>query len=54
MLGFTKNISGKNENSSSNEMKAILGSLDNSQAVISFTIDGIILDANDNFLNALG
>ena len=28
--------------------------LDRSQAVISFTLDGTILEANDNFLNAMG
>ena len=38
----------------SREMKAKLASLDRSQAVIEFSLDGTILDANRNFLDALG
>lgn len=34
--------------------QAILAALHRSQAVIEFTPDGVILDANDNFLNAVG
>jgi methyl-accepting chemotaxis protein len=36
------------------EMKARLDAIGKSQAVIEFSLDGKILDANDNFLNALG
>ena len=36
------------------EMKAMLAALDKSQAVISFTPEGKILTANDNFLAAIG
>lgn len=36
------------------EMKGRLAALDRSQAVISFDLNGIILDANHNFLNAVG
>ena len=36
------------------ELKAELAAVSKSQAVISFDIDGTILDANDNFLQALG
>lgn len=35
-------------------MRGQLSALDRSQAVIEFTVDGIILDANQNFLQALG
>ncbi|NOZ42273.1 MAG: PAS domain S-box protein [Alphaproteobacteria bacterium] len=41
-------------NNSSKEMKSILDALDRSQAVISFDLNGIILDANDNFLKTMG
>ncbi|MFM9889397.1 MAG: PAS domain S-box protein [Rickettsiales bacterium] len=37
-----------------NESAAILTALDKSQAVIEFDLNGIILNANDNFLNAMG
>ncbi|HTH18401.1 MAG TPA: PAS domain-containing methyl-accepting chemotaxis protein, partial [Magnetospirillum sp.] len=36
------------------ELEAKLAALDKSQAVIEFTLDGVILHANPNFLNALG
>jgi methyl-accepting chemotaxis protein len=36
------------------DMGGRLAAIDRSQAVISFDLDGIILDANDNFLHALG
>lgn len=36
------------------EMQAILNALDKSQAVIQFNMDGIIITANENFLNTLG
>jgi methyl-accepting chemotaxis protein len=36
------------------EKDALLNAFDRSQAVISFTPDGTILQANDNFLNAVG
>lgn len=36
------------------DMEGRLAALDRAQAVISFDLDGIILDANDNFLHALG
>ncbi|MEM1415611.1 MAG: methyl-accepting chemotaxis protein [Myxococcota bacterium] len=35
-------------------MRALLESIDRTQAVISFEIDGTIIEANENFLNALG
>ncbi len=37
-----------------NELEGIIQALDKSQAVISFTPEGIILDANKNFLDAMG
>lgn len=36
------------------DAQATLDALDKSQAVIEFTLDGTILDANENFLEALG
>src|SRR5262249_23741587 len=36
------------------ELKAAMGALSHSQAVIEFKTDGTIVTANDNFLNALG
>ena len=36
------------------DMEGRLAAIDRAQAVISFDLDGIILDANDNFLTALG
>ncbi len=36
------------------EAAALLGALGRSQAVISFDLDGTILDANENFLGAMG
>ena len=36
------------------ELKATLSALDKSQAVIEFSMDGTILTANDNFLQAVG
>ncbi len=36
------------------EMEAVLSALDASQAVIHFDMNGIILDANKNFLDTLG
>jgi methyl-accepting chemotaxis protein len=36
------------------DMEGRLAAIDRAQAVISFDLDGIILDANDNFLQALG
>ncbi len=44
-------ITGK---SKGGEMESILDALDRSQAVISFDMDGNILDANDNFLEVMG
>ena len=37
----------------SSEMRAMLEALDKSQAVIEFDLDGIILTANENFLNVM-
>lgn len=37
-----------------NELQAKFDALDKSQAIIEFTTDGIILGANQNFLNAVG
>ncbi|MBE1160873.1 methyl-accepting chemotaxis protein [Dyella acidiphila] len=36
------------------DMEGRLAAIDRAQAVISFDLDGIILDANDNFLQAVG
>jgi methyl-accepting chemotaxis protein len=36
------------------DMEGRLSAIDKAQAVISFTLDGIILDANDNFLATMG
>jgi len=44
-------ITGK---SKGGEIESILDALDRSQAVISFDMDGNILDANDNFLEVMG
>ncbi|MEZ5758668.1 MAG: PAS domain-containing methyl-accepting chemotaxis protein [Emcibacteraceae bacterium] len=41
-------------NQSTNETKSIQKALNKSQAVISFDSEGIILDANENFLETLG
>lgn len=38
----------------SNIQNGVLQALDNSSATISFELDGTIIDANDNFLNATG
>jgi methyl-accepting chemotaxis protein len=38
----------------SHDVAAKLNALDKSQAVIEFSIDGTILDANNNFLNTVG
>lgn len=40
--------------SQSREHEDMLAALDRSQAVIEFTLDGIILDANENFLRGMG
>lgn len=39
--------------SQSNEMKDLLKAINRSLAVIEFTLDGIVLDANDNFLDGV-
>lgn len=36
------------------DLKGKVAAINRSQAVIEFTLDGTILDANDNFLNAMG
>jgi methyl-accepting chemotaxis protein len=54
MLEIKKPTLDKNDKSSRSEMKAILEALNRTQAVIQFNAEGIILDANPNFLNALG
>lgn len=36
------------------ENQSLLTAIDRSQAIIQFSLDGIILEANDNFLNAVG
>ena len=41
-------------NSTASEAQAKLDALNKSQAVIEFKLDGTIITANDNFLNALG
>lgn len=44
----------KNSKPSINELTGIVQALDKSQAVIKFNLDGTIIDANRNFLDALG
>ena len=46
---FTQLLGGQ-----SSDDKAKLQALDQSQAVIEFNMDGTIISANDNFLNAMG
>lgn len=36
------------------DMEGRLAAIDKAQAVISFTLDGIVIDANDNFLDTMG
>lgn len=45
---------GSSKGGGASDMEAILRALDKSQAVIEFSLDGTILTANANFLNALG
>ncbi len=40
--------------SKSSELQATLNAMDKSQAIIEFNMDGTIITANQNFLNALG
>jgi len=40
--------------SKANEMKDMISALHRSSAVIEFTLDGVILDANENFLQSMG
>src|SRR5690242_7278474 len=40
--------------STAQELKGLREALDKSQAIIEFTMDGTVLNANTNFLNALG
>ncbi|MBH0194871.1 MAG: HAMP domain-containing protein, partial [Nitrospira sp.] len=42
------------EQKNASEMKGITDALDRVQAVIEFTLDGTVLNANDNFLKTLG
>jgi methyl-accepting chemotaxis protein len=49
MLGLTKLFSAGNSDAQDK-----IDALNRSQAVIEFTLDGVILDANENFLSALG
>ncbi len=42
------------QNGQTQEMQSIIEALNESQAVISFNLDGTIVEANDNFLNAMG
>jgi len=48
---FIGSMTGQGKNG---DLTNIIEALDNAQAVISFDLDGNILDANDNFLNAVG
>lgn len=52
MLNIIRKKAGGNLNNT--DTKAILNSLDASQAIIHFNMDGVILDANTNFLNTMG
>ena len=47
-------IAMKRKNSVLNELEAKLGALDKSQAIIEFNMDGTIITANKNFLDAMG
>ena len=42
------------ENSETKNLKELVSAIGRSQAVIEFNLDGIVLDANENFLKALG
>lgn len=37
-----------------NEAKALISAIDRSNAIIEFTVDGEIIDANDMFLQCMG
>ncbi len=57
-MGFFKRGESSSQSGSSAEeladLRGQIAAINKSQAVIQFTLDGTILDANDNFLNALG
>lgn len=45
---------GANKSSNQNDTAAIMDAMDKSQAIIEFNLDGTIITANQNFLNAMG
>jgi methyl-accepting chemotaxis protein len=49
-----KHDSHSHDSSTSHDDKAVITAIHRAQAVIEFGLDGIILEANDNFLSALG
>ena len=53
-IGSSAPNSQKTGKASTQEMVHMIAALDKSQAIIHFRPDGTILDANDNFLNAMG
>src|SRR5215469_13666301 len=50
----TEESGGRAENLSLQDMKGQIAAIGKSQAVIEFSLDGKILNANDNFLKAMG
>jgi len=54
MLTHVLSRLGKSPSASSRGQDALFQAINRSQAVISFELDGTILDANENFLNAMG
>ncbi len=53
-MGFLSNIFSSGDTPSAREMASTLKALDSSMARIEFSIDGVILSANNNFLDLLG
>ncbi len=54
MFKINKILKGTVGKNNGEDVRSILDALDKSQAVISFHMDGMILDANDNFLTTVG
>ncbi len=51
---MTKPLEKTDDNTMANETKAMVETINRIQAVIEFDMNGVILNANDNFLDALG
>ncbi|VAV89679.1 Methyl-accepting chemotaxis sensor/transducer protein [hydrothermal vent metagenome] len=54
MFKINKIMNGRAGKNNGGDVRSILDALNKSQAVISFDMDGMILDANDNFLTTVG